>query len=470
MDNWDLNSLYYNLIVPFALDMQDLGDELELRGSLFVSEEDIWKSLALESIEIFGELKEKMIKILKNFNSELKQAFRSCAEMLIKYTTSKGINVLQRIKDKLRKAVKRMIDYEKTKKLLSKSIVESNNNQQVKSNITFDSSIDYRIRTEFGTTYRIEESLSNNIIFTKDQQYFINYVILNGDIKPNGFKKWDNIWKYWDEPNISNSFDLDTLKSQNALQFNLNTRKKQKETIQDQELLYMHWVIDSVRERNSLFSSKMDYEIIKNSNSIIEHYSIESFDWEETIKKETSLLQYFNNPGHIKKIWWADYKVIKSEEFNEQFQIASERYFGSYTSLFKSNVKNDAEKLLLVKQIRQRCLRIKDYVWYQLIDEKLFKEYLDKQIAYIIDYYARNPLNQHKSNVIGWQVSPIFSKELIQQYPFEALLRVQGAYPRLVTLEKFEQLSSHPDFIKASSFDEIFSWYSAWIKQSKGKY
>ena len=75
-----------------------------------------------------------------------------------------------------------MIDYEKTKKLLSKSIVESNNNQQVKSNMTFDSSIDYRIRTEFGTTYRIEESLSNNIIFTKDQQYFINYVILNGDI------------------------------------------------------------------------------------------------------------------------------------------------------------------------------------------------------------------------------------------------------------------------------------------------
>ena len=231
MDNWDLNSLYYNLIVPFALDMQDLGDELELRGSLFVSEEDIWKSLALESIEIFGELKEKMTKILKNSNSELKQAFRSCAEMLIKYTTSKGINVLQKIKDKLRKVVKRMIDYEKTKKLLSKSIVESNNNQQVKSNITFDSSIDYRIRTEFGTTYRIEESLSNNIIFTKDQQYFINYVILNGDIKPNGFKKWDSIWKYWDEPNISNSFDLDTLKSQNALQFNLNTRKKQKETI-----------------------------------------------------------------------------------------------------------------------------------------------------------------------------------------------------------------------------------------------
>ena len=266
-----------------------------------------------------------------------------------------------------------MIDYEKTKKLLSKSIVESNNNQQVKSNITFDSSIDYRIRTEFGTTYRIEESLSNNIISTKDQQYFINYVILNGDIKPNGFKKWDSIWKYWDEPNISNSFDLDTLKSQNALQFNLNTRKKQKETIQDQELLYMHWVIDSVKERNSLFNSKMDYEIIKNSNSIIEHYSIESFDWEETIKKETALLQYFNNPEHIKKIWWPDYKVIKSEEFNEQFQIASERYFGSYTSLFKSNVKNDAEKLLLVKQIRQRCLRIKDYVWYQLIDEKLFK-------------------------------------------------------------------------------------------------
>ena len=214
----------------------------------------------------------------------------------------------------------------------------------------------------------------------------------------------------------------------------------------------------------------MNYEIIKNSNSIIEHYSIESFDWEETIKKETSLLQYFNNPGHIKKIWWADYKVIKSEEFNEKFLIASERYFGSYTSLFKSNVKNDAEKLLLVKQIRQRCLRIKDYVWYQLIDEKLFKEYLDKQIAYIIDYYVRNPLNQNKSNAIGWQVSPIFSKELIQQYPFEALLRVQGAYPRLVTLEKFEQLSSHPDFIKSSSFDEIFIWYSAWIKQSKGKY
>ena len=71
--------------------------------------------------------------------------------------------------------------------------------------------------------------------------------------------------------------------------------------------------------------------------------------------------------------------------------------------------------------------------------------------------------------MIGWQTFPIYPENKVIEYPFEALYRVSGAYPQLAAIERYEVLSSHPDFIKIWGLDEVLWWYSKWVKQDKGK-
>ena len=81
----------------------------------------------------------------------------------------------------------------------------------------------------------------------------------------------------------------------------------------------------------------------------------------------------------------------------------------------------------------------------------------------MIDIYSRDPLNQFSDNIIGWQVKPRYTKEAILEYPFESMIGLKGAYPRLVILDNFESLSSNPDLIKLASLDEGFGCYPKWL-------
>ena len=49
------------------------------------------------------------------------------------------------------------------------------------------------------------------------------------------------------------------------------------------------------------------------------------------------------------------------------------------------------------------------------------------------------------------------------------MMRLKGAYPRLVILDNFESLSSNPDLIKLVSLDEVFGCYSKWLNNKTSK-
>ena len=109
------------------------------------------------------------------------------------------------------------------------------------------------------------------------------------------------------------------------------------------------------------------------------------------------------------------------------------------------------------------------YLWVNgIIDRVQGKDFLAEQVNFISDFYLRDPLNRFRENVAGWQVFSRFSAESINWYPFKALLRIQGAYPRLVALERCEALSSHPDLIKIEHLDKVVGCYSRFMKEEKG--
>ena len=98
--------MYYNVIIPFSQEKDNFGKELGIQVEPFVSIKDICKELYISFKVLQENIKVELQSTKTKFNSELKDAFRSCAEIVLKYTISKDIKILQRIKDKLRNTLK----------------------------------------------------------------------------------------------------------------------------------------------------------------------------------------------------------------------------------------------------------------------------------------------------------------------------------------------------------------------------
>ena len=85
----------------------------------------------------------------------------------------------------------------------------------------------------------------------------------------------------------------------------------------------------------------MEYERIKSKSSIVLPNSIRNFNWDEAIKEEKLLIKYFTSTIKIKNVWWDKSNLEKFEDFDNVFQIASERYFGNYIDLLNQNQRTD---------------------------------------------------------------------------------------------------------------------------------
>ena len=467
--NLDINSLYFSLLIPFVLEKNELAEELDIKEDVFINTEDVWSLFTSKVEDIDIHLKEKIDIIIQKYNSDVKSSFLESAESILKNTIAKNIFIIKRIKDKLRKAVVRAQNKEKTIHLITNVMSHSHDNINSKPTVVFDYSIDYTIKTPLGISYRVEDDINKEILITKEQQILINHVILNGDFKPKGFKKCENIWKYWDVSMISDSFGLETINCPNSIKFTQSTEKEQKELMNNYNLEYCYSILKSAEQSNKYYSDKMDYERIQSRSIIINPYSIQNFNWLETIDVDDSIRFHYKKSKSIKRVWWDKFNTLSSEEFSEVFQISAERNFGSFTKMFNKKSQNESDKEDIIKSLKQRWWRIKQLVSNGIIDKKLSRSYLENQIKFLIDYYWRNPINQYHDNVIGWQTFPIYPENKVIEYPFEALYRVSGAYPRLAAIERYEVLSSHPDFIKIWGLDEVLWWYSKWVKQDKGK-
>ena len=79
-------------------------------------------------------------------------------------------------------------------------------------------------------------------------------------------------------------------------------------------------------------------------------------------------------------------------------------------------------------------------------------------ISFIVDEMNKPVINLNGQNVVGWQRDVRYSKDQIEEYPFEALLNLNSSLGRMVTLENWESLISHPNFVKQSSYENVFGF------------
>ena len=214
---------------------------------------------------------------------------------------------------------------------------------------------------------------------------------------------------------------------------------------------------------------KMEIERLINKNNIINPTSIADFKWESVTYDAENLATYLVYPQSIDKVCWNEYNTTFSHDFPKQLQISAERNFGSYWEMYRKFKNSEDEKSKWLKNLRNRYSQIKQLFSTGIIDSQSCSEYWENIINFIVDYYARSSKSKNGSYVIGWQIAPRFTPQDIKAFPVEALIRAIGAYPRLVVIEKYEELSSHPDFFKASSLDKIFGLFSRWNNQEKGK-
>ena len=121
--NLDINSLYFSLLIPFVLEKNELAEELDIKEDVFINTEDVWSLFTSKVEDIDIHLKEKIDIIIQKYNSDVKSSFLESAESILKNTIAKNIFIIKRIKDKLRKAVVRAQNKEKTIHLITTLVV-----------------------------------------------------------------------------------------------------------------------------------------------------------------------------------------------------------------------------------------------------------------------------------------------------------------------------------------------------------
>ena len=468
MTKLDIVKLYYNLLIVFAFNNKEIQKALNVKPHHFVVLDWVYNELNIEANMVSKNQSIKLEKVISNFESQMYEIFEEFIVSLINYAASSSISLIKRVKDNFRYFIKKRKDDISNNKVIDQLKISNKEKVEQEKVLVFDPKNNYIIENSIGNSYFIPKPYKHDIRLTNEQTTFIENVITYGDSKPPGFMKTYSGWKYSSIKPMIESFELDTLNEESSIIFNQSRLKDRKEKENILSIDYKRWVLQSWEKRNKKFNDKLK-DLHKAFNDIeIPLTSIVGFNWEQVTSSPEYLAQFILSSDSIKLIKWNEFIPIDSEDFHPEFQLWAERNFGSFSHDFDIQLESPEAKKIMFNQLVRKYSTIK-YLWMNgIVDRVLCNQFLISQLEFLKDFYSRDPLNKFRENVVGWQISPIWSSQLIEYYPFEAILRVKGAYPRLVILERFEALSSHPDMIKLQSFDKLLGWYSSFIKESKG--
>ena len=105
-----------------------------------------------------------------------------------------------------------------------------------------------------------------------------------------------------------------------------------------------------------------------------------------------------------------------------------------------------------------------------IFSKKLSTKYLEtllKPIRYEAAYIVLNSRNEH---VIGFQYKTKLSESVISDFLFDAVLGLNSTMGRLYVLEHYNELSSHPGFVKTKTVSNVFGFSLATDDDVHSKY
>ena len=465
----DIVKIYYNWIIVSVVKNDAIQKDLGTEISNFASIKSFINEFKIEENHMKHKMFNKLHEVFEQYNFQIHEIFKMFASDLIKYAIKNGISLIERVKDSIKYSIQKYSERKSHGKIADQ--IKFNREKERKQNkiLVFNPENDYLIQNSIGKSYFVPVPGIDDVKITFEQSVYLKNVITYGDSKPTGFENTETGWRFTNFNAIKNKFSLETLNEESITTTNKSWRKKRKVLETARSLDYKKLVLLSWKKRNKKFIRKDKNSWDKAIDPSFPKMSINEFDWEQATFKPEYLSQFFIDSEQIKLVCWNEFKTRNADSFPPEFQIWAERNFGSFVDYFTKNYDDIDERKIVINNITKRYSIIK-YLWaYGIIDKVQGSEFLQSQIEFLSDFYSRDPLNRFRENVVGWQVSPRFSIDAIANYPFEALLRIQGAYPRLVALENLESLSSHPDMIKLQSFDTLLGWNSRLIKEFRSK-
>ena len=145
----------------------------------------------------------------------------------------------------------------------NKDSVHSNSVGEKQEWIIFDPIKNYTIQTANGLSYSVEDVSYKNIKITKEQQIFLDHIVLKGDFIPSSFSKINGEWRCQTEETPFSSFELSNLKCMKTKNKRISTKKVLIDQERLDKLKYKDQAIQSHSLRNNECKKNGDREVNK---------------------------------------------------------------------------------------------------------------------------------------------------------------------------------------------------------------
>ena len=183
---------------------------------------------------------------------------------------------------------------------------------------------------------------------------------------------------------------------------------------------------------------------------------IKGFDWMDNAWIKNIFDDHFYvNVSALKIKGSAILHKVNINEDEKTAYLAGIKY-GSWWYLMDESPITDEEKDNIITSIINRAKTILYLISNPILSFKKWEEYLKSVLSFLV-YEMNKPLvNLNNQNIVGWQKDVRFDQAKVEEYPFEALLNLNSTIGRIIAIQNWESLVSHPNFAKQKSYENVF--------------
>ena len=194
-----------------------------------------------------------------------------------------------------------------------------------------------------------------------------------------------------------------------------------------------------------------DHTLIQSNCKVIKNYP-----WSSS-RKAVRLFEKWKNKAQS-EIWSIGIELSssKSNSLLDKIAIVSEHLYGSFWKWWTLNDDTREDYLTAKYQIQKRHNAIKYSVENILLMEKSNSSFCKDLFKFLHDEINRSNINHYNKPVIGFYSGAKIDKQVINSFPFDILWDIDSTIARIITLKKWNEISSCPLFMRQRTFKDLF--------------
>ena len=327
---------------------------------------------------------------------------------------------------------------------------------------------------------------SKDIISTEVSKYIINVdnkLTLNlpdiNEVKiaidDRDLLKIDNeiYWSQWKTNEINKESDNNSMKnSESVISQIVDLRKQMKKNVPK-------YTIDKLKIEKAKIDQKAQYdEAVFKSIKLLANFFCKTFENSDELKDNDELLyeyipdyqwlkagrvvsdfnnlmavvkegKYMHTFPYFKKAW---------DSYDDCIPVIAENIFSSFWRLWTDNEIDIAGVNVLWNKIKKRHEIINYSIQNLQLDESISRIYCKKLLSFLEVEVNMNRKTNSGDFKVGCYNGDIIDSKLIEKFPFEVLISINSTFARIKTLTIWNELSSWPEFLRQTSFDNVFGF------------